>query len=323
MRTSRIKLQGRVAVYHVMSRINGGQKLLDELSREMMVRMMWKVAGFCGLQIITYAMMANHFHMLVRVPSERPQLSDSELIGRLEGLYGKRAMLTVLAKQALSERGQIEADIREGLLARMGEVSEFMKEFKQRFSIWYNRRTGRFGTLWAERFKSVVVEDAPRALEAVAAYIDLNAVRAGLVSDPKDYRYCGYGAAVGGERRARLGLLSLGRETEWEAAAAAYRLRLFVGAGSAGASGKGVLGKEQIQAVLAQGGQLSLGEVLRLRVRHMSDGVALGTKEFVNEVFALHRDKFSPKRKDGARPIRALAQFGLMTLRDLKVRALG
>ena len=46
---------------------------------------------------------------------------------------------------------------------------------------------------------------------------------------------------------------------------------------------------------MAQGGELSLGQVLRLRVRHMSDGVALGTRAFVNEVFTLHREKFGPR----------------------------
>ncbi len=56
-----------------------------------------------------------------------------------------------------------------------------MKELKQRFSRWYNRQTGRFGTLWAERFKSVLVEDHPANVETLAAYIDLNPVRAGLV----------------------------------------------------------------------------------------------------------------------------------------------
>jgi len=97
----------------------------------------------------------------------------------------------------------------------------------------------------------------------------------------------------------------------------------FVGGGDTRQSGKVVLDKEKIKAVLARGGELSLGEVLRLRVRHMSDGVALGTRAFVNEVFTLHREKFGPKRKDGARPIRALATIGLTAIRDLKVRAVG
>ena len=42
--------------------------------------------------------------------------------------------------------------------ARMGDVSEFMKSVKQRFGIWFNKTHGRYGTLWADRFKSVLVE---------------------------------------------------------------------------------------------------------------------------------------------------------------------
>ena len=61
----------------------------------------------------------------------------------------------------MTERGKIDEDIRRKLLERMGDVSAYMKELKQRFSRWYNRRHDRFGTLWAERFKSVIVEDQP------------------------------------------------------------------------------------------------------------------------------------------------------------------
>ena len=154
-------------------------------------------------------------------------------------------------------------------------------------------------------------------------YIDLNPVRAGLVEDPKDYRFCGYAAAVAGNALARKGLMSFLHKPKWGACAAAYRIRLFVGGGAVHQSGKVVLDREKIKAVIAQGGELSLGQVLRLRVRHMSDGVALGTREFVNEVFARHREMFGPKRKAGARPIRALASFGLTSLRNLRVRALG
>jgi len=161
--------------------------------------MLWKMASFCGMEVITYCMMINHFHVLIRVP-EPPELTDEQLIERIEALYGKRGALTLLAREAVAERGKIDEDIRRKLLERMGDVSEFMKELKQRFSRWYNRKHERFGTLWAERFKSVVVEDQPSSVEAVAAYIDLNPVRAGLVEDPKDYRFCGYAAAVAGTR---------------------------------------------------------------------------------------------------------------------------
>ena len=323
MRTARIKLTGRTACYHVVTRSVAGSHVFGDLEKERLVGMLGKLAGFCGIEIITYCMMSNHFHILIRIP-EPTALTDAQLFERVEAYYGRKGALTLLVRQAIAERGKIDEDIRQGLIGRMGDVSMFMKEFKQRFSKWFNRRHERFGTLWAERFKSVVVEDQPSSLEAVAAYIDLNPVRAGLVEDPKDYRFCGYAAAVAGNVLARKGLLSfLGKKGSWGEGAAAYRLRLFVGGGATRQSGKAVIDKEKIKSVIEQGGELSLGEVLRLRVRHMTDGVVLGSKEFVNEVFELHREKFGAKRKDGARPIRALASIGLNALRDLRVRALG
>ena len=313
------------AVFHCISRIVGGQRLLDDVAKEKLTQMLWKQAAFCGVEVIAYCMMANHFHVLVRV-APPPPLSDDQLIERLEGLYGRTGDLTALARQAVTERGKIDEHIRQKLLERMGDVSVFMKELKQRFSLWYNGHHERFGTLWAERFKSVLVEDQPSTLETVAAYLDLNPVRAGVVDDPKDYRCCSYAAALAGHKLARegfQGMLSFQGKQSWAAGAAVYRQRLFMRAGTAGQSGKVVLTKEQIRAVLARGGELSLGEVLRLRVRHLSDGVALGTRGFVNEVFRLHREQFGSRRKDGARSIRALSSLGLMALRDLRVRALG
>ena len=122
--------------------------------------MFWKMAAFCGMEVITYCMMSNHFHVLIRVP-EPLQLTDGQLVERLEALSGSRESLTLQAWEAISERGKIDEALRSKLLERMGEVSMFMGEHKQRFSRWYNRTHERFGTLWAERFKSVVVEDQP------------------------------------------------------------------------------------------------------------------------------------------------------------------
>jgi REP-associated tyrosine transposase len=320
MRMARIKIQGRSAVYHCMSRVVGGQALLDDVGKEKLVKILWQMARFCGLEVITYCMMSNHFHILVRVPEEQNP-TDQELLERMEGLYGKKGALVQWARKGLANYGRVDKDIRQAMLERMGDVSAFMKEFKQRFSRWYNRQTGRFGTLWAERFKSVLVEDQPGSVETLAAYIDLNPVRAGLVKDPKDYRFCGYAEALVGNKVARAGLLSFQKAKEWKKAAAEYRKRLFVGSGVAGRSDKAVLDREEIKRVLAQGGELSQGQILRLRLRHMTDGVVLGSKEFVNEVFALHREKFGAKRQSGARPIRGVPLPGLNVLRDLRVAA--
>ena len=78
---------------------------------------------------------------------------------RYRVLYPKPNKYQVASAKVLERKlaqGGEDADrIREKLLARMGDVSEFMKTLKQRFSIWYNQNHDRFGTLWAERFKSV------------------------------------------------------------------------------------------------------------------------------------------------------------------------
>ena len=314
-------MKGERAGFHCISRCVAGQPLLDKDSQAVFVSMLWKLAGFCGIEVVTYCVMVNHVHILIRIP-EPPPLSDEQLLERLEVLYGKQGVLTRLARQGLTDQGRIYENVRKRLLERMGDVSAFMKELKQRFSRWYNRRHNRFGTLWAERFKSVVVEDTYKSMGAVAAYIDLNPVRAGLVTDPKDYRFCGYAAALGGKALARKVLMNILEGGNWKECAAGYRMQLFVVGGETKQQGKVVLERERIREVLKQGGRLSLPEVLRLRVRHLSDGVAFGSKEFVNEVFRLHRERFGAKRKDGARPIRALGAVGLTALRDLRVQAI-
>jgi hypothetical protein len=63
-----------------------------------------------------------------------------------------------------------------------------MKEIKQTFSWYYNQRHNRRGTLWGERFKSVMVERGETLINCLA-YIDLNPIRADIVERPEDYRW--------------------------------------------------------------------------------------------------------------------------------------
>jgi hypothetical protein len=58
-------------------------------------------------------------------------------------------------------------------------------------------------------------------------------------------------------------------------------------------------------------------------VRYFTDGAVIGSKEFVNEAFANARERFGPKRKDGARAMRgggSGAKDQLWSMRDLRVR---
>jgi putative transposase len=61
--------------------------------------------------------------------------------------------------------------------------------------------------------------------------------------------------------------------------------------------------------------------MLRCRIRYFTDGAVIGSREFVNEAFASARERFGPKRKDGARKMRGDANPAagmLWSLRDLR-----
>lgn len=79
---------------------------------------------------------------------------------------------------------------------------------------------------------------------------------------------------------------------------------------------------EASKAVMEAKGRLSAAELVRLRVRDFNDELVIGGKEFVESIFGQHREKFGPKRKDGARRITESAG-GLFALRRLRFRAVG
>ncbi|MGL5018093.1 MAG: hypothetical protein ACRDBP_08170, partial [Luteolibacter sp.] len=68
---------------------------------------------------------------------------------------------------------------------------------------------------------------------------------------------------------------------------------------------------------------LKLAAMLRCRVRYFTDGAVIGSKAFVNEVFVAARERFTAKRKDGARKLRGNGKAAagvLWSMRDLRVR---
>ena len=274
----RIKITDGVGVYHCMTRIVGGDKVLGEDEKRVLLRQVDYLAEFCGVQVLTHAFMDNHFHLLLEISSP-PEIDDNELLRRIGVLYGSDRYLAV---KSILESADVERAkrLRERFLARMGDLSQFMKELKQRFSIWFNRSNERFGTLYAERFKSVLIEGKKAALLAVAAYIDLNAVRAGKVEDPGDYPFCGYGQAIRGNESAQSGLRRICNEYPWEETLSIYRVILF---------GKGAKGKfvgqgftipwELVQEVLARHGKLDPPHFKKPSV--FEEGEIVGSSDFV------------------------------------------
>ena len=127
---------------------------------------------------------------------------------------------------------------------------------------------------------------------------------------------------MAGQERAREGLASFHEADDWAVVGREYRKVLLVSGGRAGRSGKVALDGAAIRQELAKAGELSVGQLLRLRVRYFSDGVVLGSRSYVNAVFREFRERFGPRRQTGARPLRGLAALSeLATLRDLRVDA--
>jgi REP element-mobilizing transposase RayT len=316
------------------------QYVLGDVEKEQFVAFMREYERFCGVRVITYCLMSNHFHILLEVP-ERPKetISDEWLIAMMQELSGLNGAATTQQQLARFREGGQDAEaeaLRDQILARMWDVSAFMKLLKQRFTQWYNRRKGRKGTLWEERFKSVLVEGAGNVLATMAAYIDLNPVRAGLVDDPMEYRWCGYGEAVTGDKRAEAAVRWMmevfqGRqcqEISVRKALEEYRMWMY-GQGEAnegikenGQPSRRGFSREEVMKVVEAKGRLAVSDYLRLRVRYFADGAVLGTRGFVDGLFTAMRERFGEKRKDGARRLRGV-QAELYSLRALRLKPLG
>jgi hypothetical protein len=188
-----------------------------------------------------------------------------------------------------------------------------------------------------------LVEDCEQALLTISAYIDLNPIRAGIVSKPEDYRWCGYAEAVGGGRRAQRAREGLGLmlsealqdpdfRHDWRRTLPRYRIFLYeegrevAGDPALGQRGRRGMKEPEVDEVIEQGGTMPARQALRHRVRYFCDGAVLGTAAFVNAVFEREqvlRKRFGEKRTTGARRMRGADWGDLRVLRDLQKDVIG
>ena len=291
-------------MYHCMTRAVNGERLFHDREKEILRKIIWQVADFSGVDVLPYCVLSNHFHVLIRVMGDQV-VSDAELMRRFRVLCPKPTKYQTESAKVMESQlcaGGVEANaIRRKLLARMSDVSEFMKAVKQRFSVWYNRSHQRYGTLWAERFKSVLVEGKGNPLQTMAAYIDLNPVRAGLVADPKDYRFCGYAEAVAGVPEAKRGMIHVWSDhgvKRVDSALRAHRMLIF-GKHASGTGLSGMTRERALKILDHEDGHLPKTVILRCRVRYFTEGAILGSADFVRGFTAAwQRDrgrKYAPK----------------------------
>jgi REP element-mobilizing transposase RayT len=332
----RMKFADRATCYHVMSRTVNGEFLFGPTEKEAFRRVMWRMSAFSGVEVLTYVVMDNHFHILTKVPDRAKWLrkfegegGEARLLTHLGTVYSKKFLEQLQREIAtFREQGNERAvgELLERFKKRFCDISLFVKELKERFSRWFNKQNGRRGTLWMDRFQSVLV-DGEAALATMSAYIDLNPVRAGIVDDPMFYEWSGYGEAADGSRRARRGLckaLNLPQDL-WESRGMArYRLFLY-DEGVAVEPESPSLGKgrkrqrglklEARAKVIGELGELGIRNKLRKRVASFSQGVAVGGEDFMKGVAARYRETLGRKNERKPRSLDG-GEGGIFVMRE-------
>ena len=144
--------KGFSSCYHVVSRINGRAFLFGDWRRRCSAICWGGWRAFAGWRCSTFALLDNHFHLLVRVPKEVGDLSDEALLDRVAASFtamSASALPLSLHRIGLALRaeGEVRDRMRELLMARMASLPMFVKLLKQRFSIIYNREHDRLGDL--------------------------------------------------------------------------------------------------------------------------------------------------------------------------------
>lgn len=274
MRRPRLKPDDRPLFYHLYNRVAGEPAFLPfgPLEKGHFVRLLHRLDVFFTVKVVSYQVMSNHFHLVVHVPQEPPE--PEEVCRRYKAYYRGRRTLDP-ASERCREMGR-----------RMRDISWYMQTLQQQFTRWYNRtrRTRRRGGLWADRFKHTLLGDA-RAVWECLKYVEMNVVRAQMVRDPADYRYCSFGAWRGLGRHpfeAHVGEVLLPSLEELYPFQTLRQLQEALREAFAETQGEGV-------AAEPEGRVASFTVRLDRRVRYWVDGLVIGSQLFVQDIVLCSR----------------------------------
>ncbi len=178
-RIARLIVKEEEAVYHVMSRTALDGFVMGDVEKDFLLHLIKRLSRVYFAEVLGFCLMGSHFHLLVRM---RPgsEFSNVEIKRRFRLYYVD------------DNKRELEEERLPALRNKWGSLSEFVKEIKQGFSRYYNRRHHRKGFFWSERFKSVIVDKGETLINCLA-YIDLNPIRAGIAEKPEEYRWCTLG----------------------------------------------------------------------------------------------------------------------------------
>ena len=294
-RIARLKVKGQPAVYHVISRTALDGFVLGDVEKEFLVNLIKRLSKVYFAEVLGFCIMGNHFHLLVRMHSGIG-VDDEEIKQRFKLYYGKDS------KREVDDKEVIKA-----LRKKWANLSEYVKEIKQGFSRFYNRRHGRKGFFWSDRFKSVIVDKGETLINCLA-YVDLNPFRAGIVKKPESYRWSSLGYHVQTNNADSFLSMDFGLR-EFSLRPVGERLgyyRRFV-------YEKGGLtqkGEERVRGI-----DLRAVERFRYRTRYFTDSGIIGTKDFVDRSYQQFKNYFSSKHEKRPKMVNGLE--GVFSLKRL------
>jgi hypothetical protein len=228
--------------------------------------------------------MGSHYHFIIFMEAFR-ELSRSELIEKAKQLYGKRFEINTCLWQ--------DSDW-EAFNRRLFDLSCLMQQINGRYGAWFNRKFNRRGSLWSTRFKNPQLLDL-QAVQECLLYIELNAVRAGLVRRPEQWKY---GSARLRWKKKDQNLMPLSEifiGVDPEEAYSLYRFRLYYSGAVTGKEGQARISPEILEREARTGFRRS-GQY-RDRLRFFSDGLAVGCKEKVGELLDQFRERNDYQRR--------------------------
>jgi len=286
-RTRRLVNGEEKAAYHIMSRTALDGFPFGDVEKDELVKIIKKLSKLFFVEVFGFCIMGNHFHLLIQMFPEH-YYKDEDIRKRCKAHYGEEF--------EVSDEHIVDYRV------KLSSLANYMKEIKQAFSWYYNQRHNRRGTLWGERFKSVIVENGETLINCLA-YIDLNPLRAGIVDRPEEYRWNSLGYHIQTSNQDNFlstdfGLKEFNVKSENERI---RRYRRYVyEAGAINQPGKGrvkVIKDNVLEKERKRDFELSRNNRFRYRTRYFTDSGIIGTKEFVSENYRRFKDVFMSKRE--------------------------
>jgi putative transposase len=294
VRIARLKVKGEPAVYHVISRTTLQGFVLGDVAKDHLLALMKRLSEFYFAEVLGFSILGNHFHLLVRMHPES-SYSEEDVRERYDRRYGQE------------RAAALDDDQMEELRKKMADLSEYVKEIKQDFSRYYNKVHRKKGYFWSERFKSVIVENGETLINCLA-YIDLNPVRAGLVTRPEEYRWCSLGYHVQSRNKGRFLSLDFGLR-EFGVKSGKERLRHFR---RLVYEKGGLVGVEKERR---RNFEVGKADRFLLRTRYFTDSGIIGSKAYVSNLYLDFKDCYGAKREKV--PKRVTGLEGVYSLKRL------